>query len=103
MPSGFKYIEANPLYDEKKALEEAYEPYLTKETVPSFWIPLDKIDRYSDIATAINDYFNQQQAMFVSGELDIDDDTQWQNYIDGLYALGLEDWMEVRGVEKVAE
>ena len=41
--------------------------------------------------------------MFVSGELDIDDDTQWQNYIDGLYALGLEDWMEVRGVEKVAE
>ena len=40
MPSGFKYIEDNPLYDEKKALEAAYEePYLTKEIVPSFWIP----------------------------------------------------------------
>ncbi len=103
MPSGFKYVEENPLYDEKKATEAAYEPYLTKEIVPSFWIPTDKIDRYSDIATALNDYFNQQQAMFVSGELDVDDDTQWQAYVDGLYSLGLEDWLEVRSVEKIAE
>lgn len=103
MPSGFKYLEDRPLYDEKKATEAAYEPYLTKEIIPSFWIPLDKIDRYSDIATAITDYFNQQQAMFVSGELDIDKDADWKNYVDGLYALGLEDWLAVRGVDKVAE
>lgn len=103
MPSGFKYIEENPLYDEKKTLEAAYEPYLTKEIIPSFWIPLDKIDRYSDIATAIKDYFNQQQAMFVSGELNINDDAQWKSYVDGLYALGLEDWLEVRGVDKIAD
>lgn len=103
IPAGFKYIEDNPMYDEKKATEAAYEPYLTKEIVPSFWIPTDKIDRYSDIATALNDYFNQQQAMFVSGELDVDDDTQWQAYVDGLYSLGLEDWLEVRSVEKIAE
>lgn len=103
VPSGFKYIEDNPLYDEKKATEEAYEPYLTKEIVPSFWIPLDKIDRYSDIATAINDYFNQQQAMFISGQTDIDDDAQWKSYVDGLYALGLEDWLAVRNVEKIVD
>lgn len=103
MPSGFKYIEDNPLYNEKKVSEETYEPYLTKEIVPSFWIPIDKIDRFSDIATAINDYFNQQQAMFVSGELDVDDDAQWKSYVDGLYSLGLEDWLEVRNVEKIAE
>ena len=103
VPSGFKYIEESPLYDEKKVMENTYEPYLTKEIVPSFWIPLDKIDRYSDIATAIRDYFNQQQAMFVSGELDINDDAQWKNYVDGLYALGLEDWLEVRGIDKIEE
>ena len=103
MPSGFKYIEDHPTYNEKKVMEDTYEPYLTKTTIPSFWIPLDKIDRYSDIASALTDYFNQRQAMFISGEMDIDDDAQWQSYVDGLYALGLEDWMDVRGIEKVVE
>ncbi len=41
--------------------------------------------------------------MFVSGELNINDDAQWKNYVDGLYALGLEDWLEVRGVDKIAD
>ena len=103
MPSGFKYIEDHATYNEKKVMEDTYEPYLTKTTIPSFWIPLDKIDRYSDIASALTDYFNQRQAMFISGEMDIDDDAQWQSYVDGLYALGLEDWMDVRGIEKVVE
>ena len=103
MPSGFKYIEDHPTSNEKKVMEDTYEPYLTKTTIPSFWIPLDKIDRYSDIASALTDYFNQRQAMFISGEMDIDDDAQWQSYVDGLYALGLEDWMDVRGIEKVVE
>lgn len=103
MPSGFKYIEDHPTCNEKKVMEDTYEPYLTKTTIPSFWIPLDKIDRYSDIASALTDYFNQRQAMFISGEMDIDDDAQWESYVDGLYALGLEDWMDVRGIEKVVE
>ena len=103
LPKDFEFIEENPVYDEKKVLEETYEPYLTEEVVPKFWIPLDQVDRYSDIATAIQDYFNQQQAMFVSGELDIDDDATWQAYVDGYYALGLEDWLSVHGIETVLE
>ena len=103
LPKDFGFIEENPVYDEKKVLEETYEPYLTEEVVPKFWIPLDQVDRYSDIATAIQDYFNQQQAMFVSGELDIDDDATWQAYVDGYYALGLEDWLSVHGIETVLE
>lgn len=103
LPKGFKFVEANPLYDEKKATEELYEPNLTTDVIPTFWIPSDQVDRYSDIATAINDFFNQRQAMFVSGELDIDDDAAWQEYVDGLYALGLEDWLKVRGVETIEQ
>lgn len=103
LPSGFEFIEENPVYDEKGALEETYEPYLTEEVIPKFWIPLDQVDRYSDIATAIQDYFNQQQAMFVSGEMDVDDDATWQAYVDGYYALGLEDWLSVHGIETVLE
>lgn len=103
LPADSEFIEDRPLYDEKKAVEEAYEPYLTKEVIPSYWVDLDSVDQFSDISTAITDYFTQQQAMFVTGELDIDDDAAWQAYVDGIKALGLEEWVSMQGVEKIAE
>ncbi len=103
LPAGFKFIEDKPLYDEKKAMEKVYEANLTKDIVPSFWVDIDKIDTYADIASALNDYFIQQQALFVTGEQDINDDAQWKSYVDGLYALGLEDWLNIRGIETIAE
>lgn len=103
LPAGFKFIEDNPIYDEKKALEKTYEPNLTKDIIPSFWVAVDKIDKYADIATAINEFFTQQQALFVTGELDVNDDAQWKSYMDGLYSLGLKDWLEIRGIETIAE
>lgn len=103
MPPKFKFLEDNPLYDEKKATEAVYEPNLTKETREPFWIPLDSIDKFSDSETAIIDYFNQQQAMFIFGEMDVDDDAQWEAYVEGMKALGLEDWLEIRGVESIVE
>lgn len=103
VPSGFKYIEDNPLYDEKSAMEKLYEPNLTKEIIPSFWVSLENIDKYSDIATAISEYFTQKQAMFVTGELDVNDDATWNSYVDGLYSLGLEDYLEIRGIDTIAE
>ena len=46
---------------------------------------------------------NSNVKVIADYEMDIDDDAQWQSYVDGLYALGLEDWMDVRGIEKVVE
>lgn len=103
LPIGFEYIQDNPLYDEKKVLEETYEPYLTETVLPSFWVDLDSVDKFADISTSITDYFEQQQAMFVTGELDVDDDAAWQAYVDGIKALGLEDWLAMQGVENIAE
>ena len=103
MPIGFEYIEDNPMYDEKKNLEEYYESYLTEDAIPSFWISLDAVETYSEIATSIQDYFNQQQALFVSGELDVDDDAVWEEYKQGFEDLGLADYLEVRGVSTVIE
>ena len=97
VPSGFKYIEDNPLYDEKKAVEATYEPNLTKEPISSFWVDQDDVEVYSEIYTAVLDYYVQQQALFISGEIDVDDDAQWQSYINGLKALGLEEWLQMRG------
>lgn len=103
LPMGFKFIEENPLYDGRPEMEAMYEPYQTKEPIPSFWVGLDDVDHFADISTAITDYFEQHQAMFVTGELDVDDDAVWQEYVDGIKALGLEDWLSMQGVEKIVE
>ena len=103
MPAGFRLVEANPDYDEKDAVEKIYEPNLTEGVIEENWINMDSIDTYADISTAIRDYFEQQQAMFVAGEQDINDDATWQAYVDGMYALGLEDWLSIQGIDTIAE
>ncbi len=102
-PIGWKPIEDNPLYDEKKAVENYYEPWLTKDVVESIWVDQDSVEIYSEYKTAIDDYFRQQQALFVSGEQDIDDDAAWQAYKDGYEGLGLSKYLEIRGVTKIIE
>lgn len=103
MPAGFRLVEENPDYDEKDAVEKIYEPNLTEGVIEENWIDMDSIDTYADISTAIRDYFEQQQAMFVAGEQDINDDATWQAYVDGMYALGLEDWLSIQGIDTIAE
>ncbi|MFB9278065.1 extracellular solute-binding protein [Cohnella cellulosilytica] len=103
LPAGFKFIEENPGYVEKDVLQKDYEPYLTKEIVPSPWIGLDDVDRYSDISTALQDYFDQQQALFVTGQKDVNNDAQWQDYVKGLHSLGLDDWMKIRSIDTIAK
>lgn len=103
LPAGFKFIEENPGYIEKDVLQKDYEPHLTKEIVPSPWIGLDDVDRYSDISTALQDYFDQQQALFVTGQKDVNNDAQWQDYVKGLNSLGLDDWMKIRNIDTIAK
>lgn len=58
---------------------------------------------YSEYATAVTDFFESQQALFISGEQDIDDDATWQAYVDGLESLGLSEYLRMKGVETVLE
>lgn len=103
LPADFKFLEDNPEYKEKDVMQEIYEPYLTKGIIVNPWIGLDDVDRYADISTALQDYFTQQQALFVTGERDINNDAQWEDYVKGLHSLGLEDWMKIRGIETIAK
>jgi len=102
-PIGWKPIEDNPLYDEKKAVEQYYEPWLTEDIVEPIWVDQDSVEIYSEYKTAIDDYFRQQQALFISGEQDVDDDAAWQAYKDGYEGLGLSKYLEIRGVTKIVE
>lgn len=103
LPADFEVIEDNPVYDEKAAVEEAYEPYLTENIILNPWVPLEDVDMYSEYATAVQDYYESQQALFISGELDVDDDATWQAYVDGMESLGLSEYLRMKGVETVLE
>lgn len=103
LPKGFEVASDVQNFNEKKYQEEFMEPYLTENVRPSFWIPQDKVDAYADSAAVIKDFYQNQQALFISGEQDVNDDAVWQAYVDGLTALGLEEWMEIRGIEGILE
>ncbi|MDO4331727.1 MAG: extracellular solute-binding protein [Eubacteriales bacterium] len=102
-PIGFKTIQDNPLYDEKKAVEEFYEPNLTEGVIDTPWIEMDSVEIYSEYASAIQDYFDQQQALFISGEQDVDDDAVWEAYKDGFEGLGLSEYLDIKGITTVVE
>jgi len=38
-----------------------------------------------------NSYYTEMRAKFITGEVDIE--TEWDNYVDTMYGLGLEDWI----------
>lgn len=103
LPIGYKFLEDNPNYDEKKAVETTYEPNLTKEVIPSSWINQDDVEMYSEYASAIRDYFTQNQARFISGEQDVNDDAVWEEYKAGFEGLGLDEYLRIKGVETIAE
>lgn len=103
VPEDFEITPDVKLYDEKKALEEGYEPFLTKETIDKFWVSLEDVDEYSELTNAISNYYREQKARFISGELDIDDDAHWNSYVSYMKSIGLEEWVKMRSVETIVE
>ena len=51
-------------------------------------------DILGNLQVDIMEYVKGMRAKFASGELDPNDDAQWKNYIDTLYGMGLELWLE---------
>ncbi len=103
MPVGFKFEEDHPLYDEKKAVEKAYADKLTSGIVSKNWVSADDASNYAELSTALKNYFSEQQAQFISGEQDVNDDAQWKAYVDGMNSLGLNDWLKMRGIDTIVE
>jgi len=103
LPKDFEPVENNKLYNEKKYIQEFYEPYLTAEPLPKLKLSEEDAELYSEYATQIQNYFTQSQAQFISGELDANDDAAWQSYVEGFKAQNLEEFCRIRGVEEIIE
>lgn len=75
---------------------EVYEPYYVNHHIPDIvWCEdMDVVQAVNDYSAMINDYIKKMDTEFVMGRSDINDDAQWQAYLDELDRMGLQDYIE---------
>jgi len=79
-----------------------YEPYVVYHNWPSQWTTDEAIGmEFGEINMNIKDYVGQAYVSFIMGNTDISSDEDWNAYLEGLNAVGLERFLEV--VSSVAE
>ena len=74
-----------------------YEPYYVWHNIPDVvWCADDDLKlEMADMQTLFNDYILTACTQFVMGDLDINDDAAWEEYVAGLEDLGLADYLEI--------
>lgn len=76
---------------------KVYESYYVNHHTPNIvWCADDDLNqKRSDLKTQINEYIRSTTTQFIMGRLDVNDDAVWQNYLDELDKMGLEEYIEV--------
>ena len=74
-----------------------YDPYAVNGNIPEIvWCSdEDLVTEYYELNTTIGEYIRSSYASFILGKTDIDNDDDWQAYLDSLEALGLSRYLEV--------
>jgi putative aldouronate transport system substrate-binding protein len=69
-----------------------YCPYTLDDVAPyTIYISADISTEYNDLKTAINEYVEQNAALFVTGDRDL---AEWDAYCEDLKAIGLEQYLK---------
>lgn len=73
-----------------------YEPYYVNHHIPDIvWADEATTTQFSEMSAMINDYIKTSDTEFIMGRKDINDDAQWQEYLDTLDSMGLQEYIEV--------
>jgi putative aldouronate transport system substrate-binding protein len=72
-----------------------YYPYIPKEFIPPMTLTADESKAITEIKTNINKYIDESAAKFVTGRLDINDNTVWNSFQAELDKMGLPKYLEV--------
>ena len=73
-----------------------YEPHYSEDIVPvTIYISEDNAKQYSDIKTAVYEYMYECTARFITGDMDINDDSQWDSYVNELENMGLSTYLSM--------
>lgn len=78
--------------------EEYYKPYAQFTKLPqTVWCAdNDLFNEYTELETLlVNEYIIPSATKFITGELDVNDDNAWADYINGLEARGMSHYLEV--------
>lgn len=75
----------------------AYEPYQQPREffLPSLIFDQSQASRRADIATSVESHVRQHMASFAIGELDINDDSAWEEYVAAFGAMGLPEYIDM--------
>ena len=63
--------------------------------IPNVMFTEEEGREFAPLQADIKSYCQTQKALFLTGELDIDDDDEWQNFVDTLNRMGLERLLEL--------
>lgn len=76
---------------------EMYETHAPDEVFPywALWLDETIVDEAAQLHTNLGDYIGQATLQFIIGDLDINDDGDWQDFQDTLAQLGLERYLEI--------
>ncbi len=86
-------IKPAPDVERKISYMDESAEYLTDEWIPPVIFTEEEVDELATISVAITDYVLQQQAAFITGQVDID--AEWDNYVAQLQTLNVDRYVEI--------
>ena len=84
-------------YKNYKAASEKYNPDASL-ICPTLVLTEEEKEETQAQRTACSDYYRKCRTAFATGEMNPNSDTEWASYVDTLWDLGLQDWLDVAQV-----
>ena len=84
-------------YANFKAAAEKYNPP-AEQICPTLVYTEEEKDDTQAQRTACADYYKKSRTDFATGDMDPNSDSDWNKYVDTLWDLGLQDWLDVAQV-----
>ena len=84
-------------YANFKAAADKYNPK-AENICPTLVLTEEEKDDTQAQRTACSDYYRKSRTDFCIGDMDPNSDTDWKKYVDTLWDLGLQDWLDVAQV-----
>jgi len=88
----------NEIHDLELSLYNAarlYEKYVTPCSVPNFFFDQATATKANEWKTNINDFCRASITDFIFGNLDVNDDAVWNDYVAQVKGLGLDEYLKV--------
>ena len=84
-------------YANFKAAADKYNPK-AENICPTLVLTEEEKDDTQAQRTACSDYYRKSRTDFSTGDMDPNSDSDWKKYVDTLWDLGLQDWLDVAQV-----